>query len=261
MALSRTSSRSSPSAPPSHEEPEDVRFDPFRPRHGDELSFYKALARHTIGDAEYFESILHAVLTHYWRVVVDKNNPYHAVYKEFEAIEFKPTTTKFFGALSSPDFWLCPSGWQNGSPYILRVVTDALNIKVVLWGIDETMLWEDGPVDFPEYHFKFPDNTRNKRTKSCSALTPANDGRALINFLEDERRRLEIEPDENALKIRRIVWWRDPVEDEASSVSSSSSDSSSDSWGVPKKKERIPNIAQRDPTWQCYNEYAPVSLH
>lgn len=250
----------SPHAPAFRDEGEDVGLDMRNLRYGDELSFYRALARHTIGDPTYYESILHAVQTHYWRVLADEENPYHAEYKKFEQLEFWPTT-KFFGALSCPDFWLCPCGWQIGSPSILRVVTDALNIKIVLWQEDNTFL-EDGPVEFPEYHVKFPNNIRNERTNCCKALTPADDGRNLIRYLENERRRLETEPDENALKIRRLVWWRDPVEDpedDASSDSHSSSDVGPDGlyWGPKKKEEKI-NTAPRD--YQCYNEYAPVSL-
>ena len=250
----------SPHAPASREEGEDVGLDTRNLRYGDELSFYRALARHTIGDPFYYESILHAVQTHYWRVLADEENPYHAEYKKFEQLEFG-STTKFFGALSCPDFWLCPCGWQIGSPSILRVVTDALNIKIVLWKEDDTFL-EDGPVEFPEYHVKFPRNIRNERTNCCKALTPADDGRNLIQYLEKERRRLETEPDENALKIRRLVWWRDPVEDsedDAPSNPDSTSDIDSDGlyWG-PKIKE---GRTKKSPTvYQCYNEYAPVSI-
>lgn len=272
MALHRKSKPSSRRALPYHDE---FNQDPIC---GDERTFYRALARHIIGDPAYHESILHAVLTHYWRVLVDKSNPYHLEYKNFEKIEFGPTT-KFFDALSRPTHWLCFVGWQSGSQSILRVITNALNVKIVLWNADQTDSREDGPVIFPEYSVEFVPVKGNKLTEKCIALTPANDGRRLIQFLEDKRSRLEEETDENALRIRRLVWWRDPVEDDAPSDSDSGSDSDSDPGYIsepdiepdsnPKsntpwfreRKERIVNIDTTGEDYQCYNEYAPVSLY
>lgn len=258
-----------PHASPSNKKIDCVGSDTRDSRYKDKFLFYSALARHTIGDPAYHESILHAVQTHYWRVLVDKSNPYHDVYALFEEIKFRPNI-KFFSALSSPDYWLCPTGWQIDSRSILQVVSNALNIKIVIWRKRrKTLIWEGGPVEFPEYHVEFPDDT------SCIALTPDNDGRALIEFLESERYRLEKETGENALRIRRLVWWRprDPVEDDDSSDpvkdddssdpvednDSSDSDSGSDPVPDPVPDPGLDSNREKI-AYQCYNEYA-VSLH
>lgn len=135
----------------------------------------------------------------------------------------------------------------------------------MIWkGVGKTLVWQGGPVEFPEYHVKFPDDTRDTRTPSCIALTPDNDGRALIKFLESERHRLEKETGESALRIRRLVWWRprDPIEDDDSSDSNSGSDSGSDSRsdsGSDPVLDPGPGSNREKIAYQCYNEYA-VSL-
>lgn len=90
MARPRKINRNRPHASPSNKSIDSVGSDTQDPRYRDEFLFYRALARHTIGDPAYHESILHAVQTHYWRVLVDKSNPYHDVYASFEKIEFGP---------------------------------------------------------------------------------------------------------------------------------------------------------------------------
>lgn len=264
MAQSWRSTPSGQHALNFHQEPEVVGSGPQSQARGGGLSLYRALARHIIGDPTYYKSILHAILTHYWRVLVDKSNPYHLEYKRFEEIEFG-SSTKFFNALSCPDSWLS-FGWQNGSSSILRVVTNALDIKLVLWK-EGGIFWEDGPVKLPEYQVEFGHNNGDKRTLCWRALTPANDGKILIKFLEGERSRLENEPNENALRIRRLVWWRepvkapieDPVEDDASSDSDSGSEAGSGSWSGVVRNKPITKPVERE--YQCYNEYASVSLH
>ena len=233
--------------------PGAVGLTPQHTKYGDGFSFYRALARHIIGDPTYYESVLHGVQTHYWRVLADKTNPYHNIYNPFEEIKFG-TETKFFNALSSPDFWLCPRGWQNGSQSIMLVVTNALNIKLVLWKEHGKTYFDDGPVVFPEYHVKFPHDTSDQRTRSCSALTAVNDGRALITFLERERLRLKDELDERALKIRRMAWWLNP---EWLNHLKAYADIElvPTKWDEPGK-----DIPEPPPKYLCYNEYATVSL-
>lgn len=46
----------------------------------DGLSFYRAVARHTMGDPSLYEASLHVVQMHYLRVLADDRNPYHAKY-------------------------------------------------------------------------------------------------------------------------------------------------------------------------------------
>lgn len=266
MAQSSKPNRSDPQSPRFHEEFEAVGLDPQDLRHRDNLSFYRALSRHTIGDPAHYESILHAVLTHYWRVLVEKNNPYHGQYKDFEQEIFVKNfehPTRFVNALSCPDFWLCVKGWQGkGSQALLQVVTDALNIKIVLrmGGKGDVPYYCGGPVHFPEYHVKFPYDITYKYTRCCSALTPCNDGRVLIQYLEDERVRLN---GERGFKIKRLVWWRDPVDDGASSDFDSGSDSGSESDpDLEVEKFPAPNEKKAAPRgFKCYNEYSAVSIH
>lgn len=122
------------------------------------------------------------------------------------------------------------------------------------------IFWEEGPVKLPEYQVEFGHNNGDKRTLSWRALTPANDSKIRIKFLEDERSRLENEPNENALKIRRLVWWREPVKAPIEDpIEDSASRAGSGSWsGAVYNK---PSTKPVEMEYPCYNEYASVSLH
>ena len=97
------------------------------------------------------KSVLNAVLIHYLRVKVDMQNPYNAEYGSFDEILFNKTNS-FFGGLSCQDLCVCPCTLNDSSKNILKVITNALNIRIVIWEDDMTTSHKEGPVDFPEYH-------------------------------------------------------------------------------------------------------------
>lgn len=169
----------------------------------DGFSFYRAVARHILGDPNLYKSIFEAVLTHYLLVIADDRNPYHDQYSKFDKLDVQYTET-FVGGLSSPDLCLGPQNSVHTASSILEVITNALDIKLVLHRNDMTLWLQDGPVNFPEYHVKFLLNVHTKNEYCCSVLTPANDGRVLIEYLEQHRN--------DVLPIGKIIWWREPDE-------------------------------------------------
>lgn len=170
----------------------------------DGLSFYRALARHTLGDPSLYKASLHDVQIHYLRVLADERNPYHAKYLEFDTRDLLLVNT-FFGGLSCPDLCLGPRSPARSAACLLEVITNALNIRLTLWTHDMKLWLTDGPVDVPEYNIKFLADQAGRYTYCCCSLTPAEDGRDLINFLEEQR-------GISTLQIRRIAWWRNPGE-------------------------------------------------
>lgn len=172
--------------------------------HTDGLSFYRAVARHVLGDPSLYRSIFDAVLTHYLRVIADDKNPYHDQYKQFDRLDVAPFNT-FVGGLSCPDVCVGPHSSVDTASSILEVITNALEIKLVIYRHDMTLWLENGPVRYPEYHVKFLSSEQDKMDCHCSSLTPANDGKALIDYLERQQ--------DDTLPVKKIIWWREPGED------------------------------------------------
>lgn len=165
----------------------------------DGFSFYRAVARHILGDPSLHQSIYDAVLTHYLRVIADDRNPYHDRYIHFDGLSIDVVKT-FVGGLSCPDLCLGPQSPLYTAESILEVITNALDVKLVLHNPDMKFRLESGPVSYPEYHVKFSSLGQDGNQYRCSALTLSNNGRALINYLEQQQN--------GALPIRKILWWR-----------------------------------------------------
>ena len=179
----------------------------------DGLSFYRAIARQYIGDPTKYTSILNQVLEHYLRAFVDDQHPLHSEYVNLDADFTSPT---FFEALSRPDPVLCPCrGHLSNSGRVLSVITNALNVKVVVRN-ERAFAYQKGRLQAPESVVKFRALAPERCEHRCSSLTAADDGRAIIELLERRKQEFEQSKRENfnqwdrdGLDIKLIAWYSD----------------------------------------------------
>ena len=118
----------------------------------DRLSFYRAIARHVIGDPTKHQYIHDAILSHYLQIFVDNQDPLHDDYMSYSNLKGQ-TIKSLFGALSCPDLVLC--NCQTDTPMskdVLVMITNALNARIIIKDHDSKLLYEEGPVQYPEYH-------------------------------------------------------------------------------------------------------------
>ena len=220
----------------------------------DGITLYRALARHHIGDPCKEEVILNAVLEHFIRVLLDDKHVLHQCYLELNKTKCRIRTQEytFFGLLACPDFGLCPcqknkslssdgrnnekvhQPFEDSSP-ILVVIANALNACIALWDSKRLPLGQYGPVTVPMYHVMFRADTRGKCLHRCSALSNADDGAALIDYIVQQR------GEKNGLQIKRLSW---------KGVKPAKGDSNQSFF-----KE-----AETSTEFDCFNEYRTVSL-
>lgn len=112
----------------------------------DRLSFYRAVATHIIGDPTKHQYIHNAVLAHYLQVFLNNQDPLHHHYLLYNTSNGHTIKT-FFGALSCPDLVLCNCQHDfSMSKAVITVISNALQVKLVTSGHDNSFLYEEGPV-------------------------------------------------------------------------------------------------------------------
>lgn len=168
------------------EEPARGREDP------DRLSFYRVLARLNIEDPTKYESIRSRVLQHYAGAFIDTAHPSNSQYKTFDALYIPSTTTTFFDALLHPDLALRPYG-GNGiqSEQVLLVICNALSFRIIIRKEHYAYEYQEGHEGAPECNVKFEVLEKGTCEHRCTSLGAADDGRALVELLEQRTQDFE----------------------------------------------------------------------
>lgn len=192
----------------------------------DGLSLYRALSRLTLGDPVHFVPLMNSVLEHFLRSLVDErastdsngrlvfDDIHHERYSYFDAY-FPQSTKTFFGALCCPDLVICPcEPHRAASVAVLEVITNALNIRLVVHTDDMQLLFDGGPVQLPLYQVKLEQGQTDDCHHRVVSLESASSGRSLIEYLCSQGDYLASLPAPNALKIKQIMWYFDHSDDQ-----------------------------------------------
>ena len=154
------------------------------------------------------ESIVVPAVNHSLRIYIDKDHPLHQ--GPWWISQF-PTRSTSFNSSCCPDRVLCPCSPPNIASAVLEVITNAFNVRVVLWH-DSIILHQDGLVICSEYHV----NLQNQ-LETCqhlfNSLLPEYSGKSLIEHSSKEKSRststwLETKRDDMVEKTEsRDDWW------------------------------------------------------
>jgi len=158
---------------------------------GDRSSFYRALARLTIGVPTKYKSISSCVVERYLGALIDTARSFNSEYKSFDALYRPFTNTTFFDALICPDLALCPYGKNRPqSRRVLLIIAPALNFGTVIRKDHGTFAYQKRHAEAPECNFRFSVLGHGKCEHRYSSLTVANDGRALVGLLQKRKQEL-----------------------------------------------------------------------
>ena len=182
----------------------------------DGLSFYRALARQSIGDPREHRHIQNAVLEHYIRTLVQASqavtgnkNALQSLYEAYDGADWgqEDPPRSFFERLCLPDFALCQCQDRALSEAVLQVITNALEIRVVVWQ-GEGISYQQGPVCSPEYHIMLRVSEEgNGCDHHFDSLIEDHSGKCLTEYLLDQQHKNEHMP--NGLKIKKVMWYLD----------------------------------------------------
>lgn len=219
------------------------------PPGADGCSFYRSLARQLDGNPDHYWKIRDAVLDHYVRVFIDQGRQgglysrYIAFDNNFPSHRYGP----FFFALSAPDPAVArPPRELDGD--VLLVICNALNIRIVIWDDNYTILRQRGAMAYPEYHMKQVPDMEGKEGFRFDSLLHDESGATLVDNL------LRVKHDRQPLDIREITWWHDPHPEDWTD------NRILDALGEKDTRTRIPNPPQQHREYKCYNEHLPVGI-
>lgn len=219
------------------------------PPEADGCSFYRSLARQLDGDPDHYWRIRDAVLYHYIRVFIDQGRQ-GGLYSRYIAFDNNFPAHRygsFFFALSFPDPVIArPPQETDGD--VLLVICNALNIRIVIWGDNHTLLGQGGAVACPEYHMKLVPDVGGREGVRFDSLLNDESGATLVDRL------LRVKHDSYPLAIKEITWWRDPHPENWTD------NRILNALGEKDTRTRIPDPPQQQREYKCYNEHLPVSI-
>ncbi len=169
----------------------------------DGLSLYRSISRQLHGDPLKYEFVLNAVLDHFLRVWIQPSHDKYGLYCKYR--EEWPCPSRagtFFGALACPD--LGASQGDVAFVSVLSVITNALNIRLVIWpslpNSGTKPLNEVGPVACPEYHL-LQSKAEDRRLGFCyDSLLEDESGQALVALMRRYK-------GQKILPVKEIGWY------------------------------------------------------
>ena len=178
----------------------------------DGCTLYRTLARQVIGTPSRYKDIRQTVQQFYLRVYANASHPLHDEFVQQDSAFNRTSKYRLFAVLEAPDL--------DTNEHLLWVIAYALKVQIAVYGkLAQGQLLEDPALSVgPDLRricrvlqLKLPTKNGEGMPYHFDSILPDESGKALIEYLQEQRQRTAQDP--STLQVKQLSWaWRDKSE-------------------------------------------------